>query len=179
MKSVRLILLILIVVIVSACHSSKQMLPSTSVIVTNTDSVRTEYIETVRIDTVTVEVLIPMESAMQIVRDSTSHLETNYAESDAWINSDGTLGHRIQNKEKAVPVDVLVPNKTTKTNNDSKSLKEIPVPYPDPVYIEKELSWWDEFRLGAFWYLITAIAGCGIWIFRKQLIKIIRKCISK
>ena len=76
MKNLVIIVVSLASLMLSGCHSSKQMLPSTPVIVNNTDSVRIEYIETVRIDTVTIEVPVPMESAKQVVPDSTSHLET-------------------------------------------------------------------------------------------------------
>lgn len=59
--------------------------------------VRTEYIP----DTVFVEV--PAQSERQTVRDTTSHLETSYAVSDARINDDGTLSHSLANKPQKRP----------------------------------------------------------------------------
>lgn len=165
----------ILMALTSSCHSSKQVLPSVPVVVTNTDSVRTEYIETVRIDTVTVEVLVPAESIMQTVPDSTSHLETKFAVSEAWINPNGTLGHRLTNKEMAVPVDVIVPSKDTQTNSIATSIKEVPVPYPEPVYIERNFTWWERLKIGAFWYLlgISLISIC--WKFRKPILTVIKK----
>lgn len=177
MKYLVIIAVNLAAIMFSGCHSSKQMLPSTPVIVNNTDSVRIEYIETVRIDTVTVEVPVPMESAKQVVPDSTSHLETSLAESDAWINADGTLGHSINNKEQKLKADVPVPVKDTQTNNTSASVREIPVPYPEPVYIERELTKWEAFRMGAFWYLVGLSVISIAIVFRKPLFNILRKCL--
>lgn len=177
MKRICLIISLVALLLMSACRSSKQMLPSTPVIVTNTDSVRIEYIETVRIDTVTVEVPVPMESAKQVVPDSTSHLETSLAESDAWLNPDGTLGHSIKNKGQSIKVDVPVPVKDTKTNNTSASVREIPVPYPEPVYIEREFTKWESFRMGAFWYLVVLSVISIAIVFRKPLFNILRKCL--
>lgn len=152
------------------------MPPSPPVIVNNTDSVRIEYIETLRIDTVTVEIPIPAESAKQAVSDSTSHLETSIAESDAWINPDGTLGHSIKNKEKSLKTNALVPVKDTQINNAAVSVKEIPVPYPEPVYIERDFTKWESFRLSAFWYLVTVALVSCVWILRKPLTTVIKKC---
>lgn len=177
MKRICLIISLVALLLMSACRSSKQMLPSTPVIVTNTDSVRIEYTETVRIDTVPVEIPVPMESAKQVVPDSTSHLETSLAESDAWLNPDGTLGHSIKNKEQSLKADVPVPVKDTQTNNTSASVREIPVPYPEPVYIERDFTKWESFRMGAFWYLIGLSVISIAIVFRKPLFNILRKCL--
>lgn len=177
MKRICLIISLVALLLMSACRSSKQMLPSTPVIVTNTDSVKIEYIETVRIDTVTVEIPVPMESAKQVVPDSTSHLETSLAESDAWLNPDGTLGHSIKNKQQNLKADVPVPAKDTQTNSTSASVREIPVPYPEPVYIERDFTKWESFRMGAFWYLIGLSVISIAIVFRKPLFNILRKCL--
>ncbi len=176
MKNLVIIVVSLAALMLAGCHSSKQMLPSTPVIVNNTDSVRTEYIEIVRIDTVKVEVPVPMESAKQVVPDSTSHLETSLAESDAWLNPDGTLGHSIRNKEQNLKADVMVPVKDTQTNNTEASVREVPVPYPNPMYIERDFTKWEKFRLEAFWYLVVLSAAALVWIFRKPLITAVKKC---
>lgn len=176
MKNLAIIVVSLGALMLSGCHSSKQILPSTPVIVNNTDSVRTEYIETVRIDTVRIEIPVPQESAKQVVPDSTSHLETTLAESDAWLNPDGTLGHSIKNKEQNLEADVMVPVKDTQTNNSEASVREVPVPYPEPVYVERDFTSWEIFRLNAFWYLVVLSAAALIWIFRTPLIAAVKKC---
>lgn len=177
MKNLVVIAVSLAAFMLSGCHSSKQMIPTSPVIVNNTDSVKTEYIETVKIDTVFVEVPVPMESVKQVVPDSTSHLETSLAESDAWINPDGTLGHSIKNKDHDLKAEVLVPVKDTQTNSTEASVREVPVPYPEPVYIERDFTKWESFRLDAFWYLVGLILISLGWILRKPLITAIRKCL--
>ncbi len=176
MKLTNISTCVLILLILASCSSSKHTSSSPPVIVNNTDSVRIEYIETLRIDTVTVEIPIPAESAKQAVSDSTSHLETSIAESDAWINPDGTLGHSIKNKEKSLKTNALVQVKDTQTNNAAVSVKEIPVPYPEPVYIERDFTKWESFRLSAFWYLVTVALVSCVWILRKPLTTVIKKC---
>ena len=127
-----------------------------------------------RIDTVIVEVPLPAESVSQVVRDSTSHVETSLAESDAWINDDGSLGHSIKNKPQNLKADVPVPVKDTQTNNTASSVKEIPVPYPEPVYIEKNLTTWESVKMESFWYLIVMVIMALGWIFRKPIVSVIR-----
>lgn len=41
------------------------------------------------------------------------------------------------------------------------------------VKVEKPLSWWRKFQIGAFWGLCGALTLCLLWIFRKPLLKII------
>ena len=94
------------------------------------------------------------------------------AESDAWINPDGTLGHSIKNKQEKLKSDVPVPVKDTQTNNSSARIREVPVPYPVEKKVEKELSAWQKFRLGSFWYLSVALATSLIYIFRKPLLRL-------
>ena len=175
MKRLLYILSAIVILGLTACRT----VPPPPVIVTNTDSVRAEYIETVRVDTVTVYVEIPAESAKQIVRDSTSFLETNFAFSNAWINSDGSLGHSLFNKPQSIPIDVTVIGKDTQTNNTSEKIREVPVDRPVPVYIERDFTKWESFRLGAFWYLVGIALASAIWISRKPLINLLRKCLFK
>lgn len=64
------------------------------------------YIE--RVDTVTVTVPVPRQSASQITADSTSHLETDLARSDAWLDTLGRLHHTLDNKPARIPVQIPV-----------------------------------------------------------------------
>lgn len=163
----------------SACRSTKQTHSSSPVIVTNTENVVTKYIKEVRIDTVFVEVKIPAESSRQVVRDSASHLETTYAESDAWINDDGTLGHSISNKPQSIPAEVYVPSTDTYKSNDAERIKEVPVPYEVAVEVDREFTRWEKFRIDAFWWLTGILIGFIGLIFRKQLFSLFRKCLFK
>lgn len=168
--------LILCCLMFFSCKTTKQSVSIPEpVIIYNTDSVKTEYIETLRIDTVTVEVFVPIETAMQIVRDSTSFLETNFAMSWAWINIDGTLGHKLNNKEQKISTEAYIPVTDTSSTSTKISIEEVPVPYPVKEYIERDFTSWENFRLKAFWYLLGISLALGIWSFRKPIINLISR----
>ena len=46
-----------------------------------------------------------------------------------------------------------------------------------PVYVEKDLSWWQSTSIKFFPYALALILGMAGWIFRKPLIKIIKTLI--
>lgn len=120
-------------------------------------------------DTVYLE--IPAQTAERTTRDSTSHLENDYAESDARINSDGSLYHDLKTKPQEIPKEVQTPVE----RNDSIVYK-----YKDrTVYetVERELSLMERIKLAAFWYLAGAVALCVCLLFRKPLWAALRKII--
>lgn len=41
--------------------------------------------------------------------------------------------------------------------------------------VEKPLTWAQQTKMGAFWWLVAGLAGCLLWIFRKPLIGLIKK----
>lgn len=158
-----------------SCRSKQQTITQYEpVYIYAKDSVKTEYIETVRIDTVKIEIPIPVQSAMQTVRDSTSYLETDLAESTAWINTDGTLGHRLKNKEGSLRSEAYVPITEKEVSRIEYLYQEVPVevPYAVEVEVEKKLSAWQKFRLGAFWYISGTLLLAVVWIFRKRIISL-------
>ena len=52
----------------------------------------------------------------------------------------------------------------------------IPVPYPEykEVKVEKELSWWQKFRIRSFWGLLVLSIALLAWTFRKPLLALIK-----
>ena len=42
------------------------------------------------------------------------------------------------------------------------------------VQVEKPLSWGKRAKIGAFWWLVTALILCAGWIFRKPLVAILK-----
>ena len=72
---------------------------------TQRDSLYVEYRERIVHDTVMYEP--PQESTYIQTKDTTSHLETSLAESDASI-VDGVLYHSLRNKPQKIPVPVVV-----------------------------------------------------------------------
>jgi len=107
-----------------------------------------------------------------------SHIETDVAVSDAWITPEGTLFHNLVNKDVKLNGEAYVPQTTTENNNDAIKTKEITVPQPYPVYVEKALSKSEQFKLSAFWYLVGVALIAGAYIFRKPFLILIRKIIG-
>ena len=89
------------------------------------DSVRVEYRERLVRDTVLF--LVPAESTEREARDTSSHLETSYAESDASY-SDGVLTHSLRNKPQQVPVPVVITVHDTTIVQGSTRTEVVTVP---------------------------------------------------
>ena len=124
----------------------------------SSDSVRIEYIEKVVKVPVTVYVEVPVEQKEKMTRDSTSHLETGFAVSDAsmiWIDGVAFLRHSLANK----------PQKIGKTDSVSVIEKEKTVwktrrvTYTKTVTLEKQLTRWERIRLefGGYAMLATMV----------------------
>lgn len=127
------------------------------------DSVRVEIRERLVYDTVKVEV--PKVVERIVTRDTSSHLENDWAMSDASV-SDGFLSHSLETKPHTVYVPVAVPVHDTviveKEAQETIIEKEV----------EKPLTWWQKARLGAFPWLLGGLIACLAWIFRKPLLKL-------
>ena len=132
------------------------------------DSVRIEVRKETKYIRDTVFLTVPAQSAENTTRDTSSHLVTDYAESDARINPDGTLYHSLRNKEQEKPVPVDVPV----TQKDSIVYKDRYV--YDTVKVPRDLTAWQKWQLRSFWILLSAVA---IYVFRKPLLALIRRFI--
>ena len=132
------------------------------------DSVRVEVREVTRYVPDTAWMKIPAQSTENTTRDTSSHLETDYAESDARINPDGTLYHSLRNKaqERPVPVDVPV------TQKDSIVYKDRYV--HDTAKVPRDLTAWQKWQMRSFWILLS---GLLMFILRKPLRALIRRFI--
>lgn len=92
----------------------------------------------------------PPDESSQVIADTSSHLETSLAESDAAI-IDGHLVHSIRNRsESIVPINVTIPYRVHSESHESLSertvVKEVP----------RELTWWQ-----VLWIRLGQIcAGC-------------------
>ncbi len=153
-------LILLSVLLLASCGTmrfaaSTEMRDSTRV------EVRAEYVE--RIDTVYVDV--PRQVEKLVTRDTSSHLENDFAVSDASIDSLGFLRHSLETKARSLPV----PVKSTAERNDSIIYRDRAVTVERPYPVEKELTSWQKFRLASFWWLAATI-GCGLlWMNRERL----------
>lgn len=123
--------------------------------------IQARYVE--RIDTVEVEVEVPAQSASNVTTDTASHLETDVAESDAWLDSLGRLHHTLDNKPGKLPAQVPVKSH----ERDSIVWRDRPVPYP----VERELSRWEAIKMDFGGFAIGAVAAvlCAavVWLIRK------------
>lgn len=123
--------------------------------------IQTRYVE--RIDTVEVEVEVPAQSASNVTTDTASHLETDVAESDAWLDSLGRLHHTLDNKPGKLPARVPVKSH----ERDSIVWRDRPVPYP----VERELSRWESIKMDFGGFAIGAVAAvicvAVVWLIRK------------
>lgn len=163
-------IILVLLVFVSSCNN--KVLPP-SIINTN-DSVRTiiKYRIIKEKDTVFFEV--PPQSTERTTQDSTSHLETDYATSDARIMPDGSLHHNLKNKPQKKPVETekeIIYNDTTiyKERNT-----EVPVP------VERELTWWEHTAIKWFPYALIGFIIAVVILFRnplQNLLKLIRRYI--
>lgn len=131
------------------------------------DSVRIEtVVRTERIiDTAFIEV--PVEVVRQTVRDTTSHLETSFAASDARIDPDGSLFHSLANKPQKRPVSVetKVVYRDSVVYRDRETENVIEVPRP--------LTWWQQTQIRGFWALLAIL----LIICRKPIATLVKRII--
>lgn len=130
------------------------------VVETRTDT-NTKIVHIETIDTVFIE--IPAQSAERTTPGKESHLETDYAESDARINDDGTLTHTLRNKSTKHPVPVKKERDTVYV----EKVIEKPVPVKVSVEVERELTWWEKTRLDTWGWIVAALVTGILWRHRK------------
>ena len=95
-------ILIVILLLFSGCKTVKKSVSEKENI---SDSVRIEYKEKIVKVPVTVEIEVPVENVANITKDSTSHLETSFAVSNAsmvWIDGVPFLRHDLKNKAQKI-----------------------------------------------------------------------------
>ena len=97
-----LLVIYLVLLLVTGCKMWKKGVSEKS---DSSDSVRIEYRERIVRVPVTVEVEVPVENVSTVTKDSTSHLETSFAVSDAsmiWIDGVPFLRHDLKNKAQKI-----------------------------------------------------------------------------
>ena len=125
------------------------------------DSVRVEIRERMVRDTAYVE--IPVIKEVNMTRDSSSHLENDYASSDASIEN-GLLRHTLQTKPQklAAPVDVPVSDTVYVHDRGETIIKEVPAQFTK----------WQAFQI-----ILGRILGCLVfliiaaWVVKKFVLK--------
>lgn len=155
--TVAIFLFIATVMLFSSCRTGRQV-----VVVEGKDSIRIEErVREIKVtDTLFVEV--PMQKESTTVRDSMSHLENDYAISDARINPDGSLSHSLETKHRT---DTLTQELSVQAK-DSIIYREKVI--PKVVTVEKGLSDWQKIQIRGFW--IFLILTSGYIIIRKKFL---------
>lgn len=133
------------------------------------DSVRTEYIERIVTDTVTVTVEVPAESGERLTPDSTSYLETSFARSTAsltWRDGQPWLFHSLENMPQRIEKPVEVRHKErTRTVYRTRHVSRY-------KYVEAAQPWWKQCLMyaGAVeTLLLTVIVGILAYVGRRRI----------
>ena len=124
-KTVSLITFAVALLLFSSCRTGRQV-----VVVEARDSVRVEErVREIKVtDTLFVEV--PMQKESTTVRDSMSHLENDYAISDARIMIDGSLYHSLETKPR---IDTLTQELYVQVRDTTIYRKSLPLRKDYPI----------------------------------------------
>lgn len=136
------------------------------------DSVRIEYIEKIVKVPVTVTVEVPVEQKDRMTNDSTSHLETSFAVSDAsmiWIDGVPFLRHSLENKPQKIAKKDSVPVK----EKEKIMWKTRRVTYTKTVTLEKQLTPWQRTKQDYGGWAMGILAGLIILFILRQRNRII------
>lgn len=116
----------------------------------------------------TILVPIPPQSASVVTEDDSSHLETDYAVSDASIK-DGKLHHSLANKAQDKPVGIMKEIE----QKDSVVYREKRITITKTFKVPREYTWWDKTRF----YGCYASVALILFYNRKRLIMWARRLI--
>lgn len=167
-KSIVTIITLSALVLLMGCCACRELTSGSG---TRLDSTIIEYRERTVIVPDTVYLDIPRQTAERETRDSISHLENDYALSDARINADGTLFHNLRTKPQKMPV--VVETKIERRDSVIYKNREIEIPIP----IERELGWWEKTSIRFFPYSLFALFLVCLYLFRKPILTLIRRFI--
>lgn len=155
-------LFLLFIFLLGGCASSRRLSEN----VHQQDSVqikvetRIEYVP----DTVYIE--IPAQTAERETADSTSHLENDYATSDARINPDGSLFHNLKTKPQKKPVEFEKPVE----RKDSIIYKTKTVTETKIEKVPRDLTWWQKTQIYGFWFILFIF----VIVYRKKILSFVK-----
>lgn len=159
-KTVSLMTFAVALLLFSSCRTGRQV-----VVVEARDSVRVEErVREIKVtDTLFVEV--PMQKESTTVRDSMSHLENDYAISDARIMADGSLYHSLETKPRTdtIPKELYVQVRDTTIYREKVIPKVVPV--------EKPMGWFTQMRIWLGNIMLVLISGAVIWLAARLFLK--------
>lgn len=169
--------LVLMLFIVSGCCTQRRVVEQNTTVIQQKDSANTEVKveKVVEYVTDTLYIEVPAQTAERTTQDSISHLENDYATSDAHINQDGTLFHDLKTKPQKKPVEYQKPVERKDSVRTEYKTKTEYVNLIEKVEVEKELTWWQSTCIKWFPWSILIIIICIGFIFRKPIWKSLKK----
>lgn len=149
----------IVMLLFSSCRTGKV------VVVEAKDSVRVEErVREIKV-TDTLFVAVPMQKESTTVRDSMSHLENDYAVSDARITADGSLYHSLETKART---DTLTGEVSVQAKDSIIYRYKLNTKV---VTVEKPLGWFSQMRLWLGNVMLVLIAGASIWAVARFTLK--------
>ena len=139
-------LLLLFILCLTGCGTSRCL--TASIDKERRDSIRVETVIKFITDTVYLE--IPAQTAQRETRVSVSHLENDYAESDARINPDGSLYHDLNTKPQKKPLEFEKPVE----RKDSIVYRTKTVTETKVVEVPRKLTWFQKTQIYGFWAFV-------------------------
>lgn len=162
------VILIVLSCLLCACGTQKKTIEAVRT-ETENNTVEVRYEKILVPDTVFVEV--PAQSKSVVTPEKSSVLENDFAKSEASIDSLGMLHHSLTTKpqKKPVPTQREIERKDSIVYVD----KFVKAPYP----VERQLTKWERAQQKGFWVLLSVTIVSLGWIFRKPMLKLIRRFI--
>ncbi len=149
----------IVLLLFSSCRTGK------IVVVEGKDSIRIEErVREIKV-TDTLFVAVPMQKESTTVRDSMSHLENDYAVSDARITADGSLYHSLETKART---DTLTGEVSVQAKDSIIYRYKLNTKV---VTVEKPLGWFSQMRLWLGNVMLVLIAGASIWAVARFTLK--------
>lgn len=152
-------LLLMFFLCLTGCGTSRCL--TASIDTERRDSIRVETVTKFITDTVYLE--IPVQTAQRETRDSVSHLENDYAESDARINPDGSLYHDLNTKPQKKPLEFEKPVE----RRDSIVYRTKTVTETKIVEVPRKLTWFQKTQIYGFWAFVIFL----MMIYAKKRLK--------
>ena len=107
--------------------------------------------------------------AERTTQDSTSHLENDYATSDARINLDGSLFHDLKTKPQKKAAQVQIATIRNDSVRVEYKYRNMVVEKEIPIKVERDFTWWEQTCIKWFpWTLILCTLYLGLK-FRKPI----------
>lgn len=122
--------------------------PARLAVTQRSDSVTTKIVERLEIVTDTVEVAIPYISESVATRDTMSHLENEYAVSDAML-SGGILHHSLETRPHLKRIELKRPILHRDSVIIRNSYREV------TVEVDKPDTWWGKTQKIGFWGMLA------------------------